>query len=64
MACDPETYNESSDSSHPRSPPGSNQSPADSHIRKEEKSVCPQRNRTWASLKQVGSQDNYFIIQQ
>jgi len=29
----------------PRSPPGSNQSPADGHIRKEKKGVCPHRNR-------------------
>jgi len=41
--------------------PGSNQSPADSHIRKEQKGVCPHPNRPWVSLKQVGSMTTVFI---
>jgi len=36
---------------NPLSTPGSNQSPAERRIRKEEKGMCPNRNRPWASLK-------------
>ena len=45
---------------NPPPSPVSNQSPAYSCIRKEEKRVCPHRNRPYASVKQVASVDALF----